>query len=180
MKIALLVAPGTGKTWLAQALQAALRTRGHSAQVLASSERAVTACDYAIADATALVAAVQHDIALQDTSFLPGAVAAQAKFDLTLLMGLDLLQDHSGIQQQVDARLRKVLQAHGLRYSVVYGKGDQRLACALAAIEQWESPSSWDLGEGQPRWQWVCDKCSDAQCEHQLFSALLGKAPQNA
>jgi hypothetical protein len=30
----------------------------------------------------------------------------------------------------------------------------------------------------QSPWQWVCDKCSDAQCEHRTFTALLEAKPQ--
>ena len=180
VKIALLGAPGTGKTWLAQALAAALQSRGHSACVLALSERAHPPCDYAIAEATSLLTAVDGDIALQDTRGYPQAIKQQARYDLRLLTGLDLPRSNTERQRQIDARLREVLQTHGLRYSVVYGAGEQRLACALAAIDQWKNAGSPVSGDGQAHWQWVCDKCSDAQCEHQLFSALLGKAPQNA
>jgi hypothetical protein len=30
----------------------------------------------------------------------------------------------------------------------------------------------------QAPWKWVCDKCSDAQCEHRTFTALLEAKPQ--
>jgi len=177
VKIALLGAPGTGKTWLALALITALRSRGRTAQLLAPGEQDLPHFDDVIADTTGLLAAVERDIEGQDKSLYPGAFAEQAQFDLTLLTGLDLPHAHPERQQQVDARLREALHARGLRYSVVYGVGDQRCASALAAIDQWTNPGSNHFGAGQARWQWVCDKCSDAQCEHQLFTALLDQAP---
>jgi len=173
MKIALLGAPGTGKTWLAQALAGALQSRGNSACVLASSEQAHAPCDYAIADAPPLLAAVDRDIALQDPRGYPHAIEHHAHFDLSLLAGLDLPRSNTARHRHIDARLREILQTHGLRYSVVYGAGEQRLACALAAIDQCKKAGPHVPDEGQARWQWVCDKCSDSQCEHQMFSALL-------
>ena len=180
MRIALLGAPGTGKTWLARSLEVALLSRGHQAQVLAPSDPQLPHLDYVIVDETKLLAAVQDDIALQDKSLYPGAISEHASFDLILLTGLDLPETRTHLHYQVDARLREVLQTHRLRYSVVYGAGDQRTACALVAIDQWVSPGSNQIGAAHPRWQWVCDKCSDAQCEHQLFTSLLGKTPPNA
>ena len=180
MKIALLGAPHTGKTWLAQELVSALQSRGHTARVLSPSESGLPNCDFVIADTTALLAAVHRDMDPQNDSLKRSAIAEQAKFDLTLLTGLDQSPESGERQRQVDARLREVLQAHGLRYSVVYGAGDQRCANALAVIDQWTSPGSNNIGVEHPRWQWVCDKCSDAQCEHQLFTSLLGSAPPKA
>ena len=148
------------------------------------------ACDVLLADTTPLMTAVYSDIVLGDASVYPFALAHQTIYDLTLLTGLDLpwvadgiQRDGPAMQHRVDARLREVLQAHGLRYSVVYGHGSQRSACALAALDQCAQqattgPARPGLGEG--RWQWVCDKCSDAQCEHQLFSRLLATAPPPA
>jgi hypothetical protein len=180
MKIALLGAPGTGKTGLARALVSALQLRGHTARVLGPNEEGLPNCDFVIADTTALLAAVHRDIDPQDDSLKLSAIAEQAQFDLTLLTGLDLSPATTARQRQVDARLREVLQAYGLRYSVLYGAGDQRRTNALAAIDQWTSLGSNHFGVEHQRWQWVCDKCSDAQCEHQLFTSLLGSAPPNA
>ena len=145
------------------------------------------ACDVLLADTTPLMTAVYSDIVLGDASVYPFALAHHTIYDLTLLTGLDLpwvadgiQRDGPAMQRRVDARLREILQAHGLRYSVVYGQGAQRSACALAALDQCAQqaaagPARPGLGEG--RWQWVCDKCSDAQCEHQLFSRLWATAP---
>jgi nicotinamide riboside kinase len=140
-------------------------------------------CDVLLADTTPLMTAIYSDVLFGDESLYPFALAHHAIYDLTLVMGLDLAWVADGIQRdgalvqaQVDARLRQVLQANGLRFSVVYGQNTQRCGCALWAIEQTkasvaqgpDSPS-----EGRARWSWVCEKCSDAQCEHQLFTALI-------
>ena len=175
MNIALLGAPGTGKTWLAQALEGALQSRGNSACVLPSFEQAHAPCDHAIADAPPLLSALDRDIALQDPRGYPQAIEHHAHYDLSLLTGLDLPRSNTARHRHIDARLREILQTHGLRYSVVYGAGEQRLACALAAIDQCNKAGSHVPAEAQPRWQWVCDTCSDAQCEHQMFSALLSQ-----
>ena len=144
------------------------------------------ACDVLLADTTPLMTAVYSDVLLGDPSLYPFALAHYAHYDLTLLMGLDLPWVADGIQRdgplvqaRVDARLRAVLQAHGLRFSVVYGQKAQRCECALMAIDQANAQvlrGPQAVLEGQARWKWVCDKCSDAQCEHQLFTALLSPA----
>jgi nicotinamide riboside kinase len=157
------------------------------AQAQAQRVLQAPACDVLLADTTPLMTAIYSDIVFGDPSLYPFALAHHAVYALTLVTGLDLpwvadgiQRDGSAMQRQVDARLREVLQAHGLRYSVVYGQGAQRSDCALAALDQCaqhaaNGPARPNSGEA--RWQWVCDKCSDAQCEHQLFSRLLGSAP---
>jgi len=120
---------------------------------------------------------------LGDPSLYAFALAHHARYDLTLVMGLDLpwvadgiQRDGALVQAQVDARLRAVLQGHGIRFSVVYRHSLQRCESALQAIEQAKAhvlgspnPSS----QGQTRWKWVCEKCSDAQCERRppIFSS---------
>lgn len=141
------------------------------------------ACNVLLADTTPLMTAVYSDIMLGDRSLYPFALAHHAAYDLTLLMGLDLPWVADGIQRdgalmqaRVDARLREVLQAHDLRFSLVYGRETQRCECALLAIEQARAQMGRGphaSSEGVARWKWICDKCSDAQCEHQLFTALL-------
>jgi hypothetical protein len=173
VKISVLGAPGTGKTWLAQELVSSLRSRGHKTKVLRLSEPDSPDIEIAISDASALSVAVQLNVERKGKSLYDDAVEAQRTFDLTLLTGLDLPQTPTDLQRLIDARLREVLQVHGLRYSVVYGAGDQRLRSALSAIDRYISPGATAPGTEPSRWQWVCDKCSDAQCEHQMFSALL-------
>lgn len=135
---------------------------------------------FVIADTTALMTAIYSDLLFQDTSLYPWALAHQRAFDLTLVMGLDLPWVADGVQRdgpvvraQVDARLRQVLDAHAVTYAVVYGTGHSRTECALQAIAHHRRLSTSSSGSPASNWQWNCEKCSDAGCEHQLFSALL-------
>ena len=140
-------------------------------------------CDVLLADTTPLMTAVYSDVLLGDASLYPFALAHHAVYHLTLVMGLDLpwvadgiQRDGTSMQARVDARLRAVLQAHDLRFGVVYGHAMHRCECALLAIEQASAQvvrGPQRASESQQRWQWMCEKCSDAQCEHQLFTALL-------
>lgn len=112
-------------------------------------------------------------------------LAHQRRYDLTLLLGLDLPMvaltpgDTESAQQQarLDAQLRQTLDTHGVPYAVVYGHGPARTASALQAIEH--HISSHDTANRRrpraagPAWQWCCDSCSDAACEHLLFSELV-------
>ncbi len=210
MKIAILGAECTGKTTLAAQLAAASSLRGQSAhavgevlrewceqhgrtpqaheqvaiaQAQAQREFAAGTCDVLLADTTPLMTAVYSDVLLGDSSLYPFALAHHARYDLTLVMGMDLpwvadgiQRDGALVQAQVDARLRAVLQGHGIRFSVVYGYKAQRCECALRAIDQVSArgvSGPHQATERTQRWQWVCEKCSDAQCEHQLFTALL-------
>jgi len=145
--------------------------------------RQAPACDVLLADSAPLMTAIYSDLVLADRSLYPYALAHHAVYDLTLLTGLDLpwledgvQRDGPHLQRQVDARLREVLQTEGLRFSVVYGQGAQRCNCALTALDQQAQQAACGPARPRPeeaRWQWVCEKCSDAQCEHQLFSRLL-------
>jgi len=214
LKIAILGAECTGKTTLAAQLAATSSLRGQSAQAVgevlrewceqhgrtpqaheqmaiaqaqAQREIEAAACDVLLADTTPLMTAVYSDVLLGDPSLYSFALAHHARYDLTLVMGLDLpwvadgiQRDGALVQAQVDARLRAVLQDHGIRFSVVYGYNEQRGACALMAIDQATARGvrgPQQAPERTQRWQWVCEKCSDAQCEHQLFTALLSPAP---
>ena len=175
MKIALVGAPGTGKTSLAEAIVAALQARSHKAHILTSNDWQLPDYDFAIVDGTPLFAAVQRDVDAHDKSLYPHAITQQARYDIRLLAGLDLPHTNTDRHRAFDARLREVLQTHQLRYSVVYGIGGQRTASALLAIYQWSGLGTAVQAQGPSHWQWVCDKCSDAQCEHQLFTSLLGR-----
>ena len=96
-----------------------------------------------------------------------------SRFDLRLLMGLDLFPEHnSPAHRQADHAMRATLTQHALPFSLVYGTGAARCANALQAIRfHLREPTALDSPQG--RWRWPCEKCSDPQCEHRLFSALL-------
>lgn len=133
-----------------------------------------------ISDTSALMTAVYSDVLFNDASLYPWALAQQRQFELTLVMGLDLpwvgdgiQRDGPNMQAQVDARLRAVLDNHNVVYTMVYGAGPRRLECALQAISHHQSTAQAPEAYTASNWQWSCEKCSDAGCEHQLFSALL-------
>lgn len=131
-----------------------------------------------VSDTAPLMTAVYSDVIFGDTSLYAAAVAQHRSFGLTLVTGLDLAWVGDGIQRdgervrnRVDQRLREVLLQHHIDFSAVYGTGDARTQSAMQAID-------YALGTARPAdarsaWKWNCDKCSDADCEHRMFSALL-------
>ena len=130
-----------------------------------------------LSDTSPLMTAVYSEVVLGDTSLYANAVAQHKAFDFTLLMAPDLpwvadglQRDGEAVRTRVDQCLRRVLQQHGIVYSVVYGTGEARTHSALQAIQHaLGAPSEPE----QRKWQWPCDKCSDPDCEHRLFSALV-------
>jgi hypothetical protein len=106
---------------------------------------------------------------------------------LTLLMGLDLpcTEDQQAAREAADARLRAVLARSGTAYRVVYGQGERRIENALNAIKKvainaygTSARGTFD-SDSSPRSArlraWNCEKCSDPECEHRLFTALTGR-----
>lgn len=129
-----------------------------------------------LCDTSPLMTAIYSDVLFNDNSLYPQALEQQRSFGLTLVTGLDLPWESDGIQRsnvtmraRIDQRLREVLQAHGLPYSSVYGNGEARVNNALQAIHYALSKPRIDTPS---RWKWRCDKCSDPECEHRLFSDL--------
>jgi nicotinamide riboside kinase len=210
MKIAILGAECSGKTTLAKRLVEELTHQGFSACSVdealrewcatqqrtpqASEQREIArlqiervhnapACDYLIADTTALMTAIYSEVLFNDVSLYPLTLKDQQRFDLVCVMGLDLPWVADGIQRdglamqaKVDTQLRHILQSQGIAFSVIYGTGEERLGNALAAIAKATHQPQAPIERDTP-WQWVCDKCSDAQCEHRTFSALLEAKP---
>lgn len=164
MNIAIVGAKGTGKSALAEALARA-------------RDAADVSKKWAIAEAHALTEALTRDLLFQDASFYPHALRQHRQFGLTLLTGLDLpsasLCDGRLQPELFDSRLRQVLNAQGFPYAVVYGAGQNRTDCALQAIAHHTQRVSVRSRMQRSEWHWNCDTCSDADCEHQLFSALL-------
>jgi nicotinamide riboside kinase len=206
MKIALLGAESTGKSTLASELAAQLRQQGKSVAVVPEvlrewvaregreprpeeqlpiaqeQERRVEAAaargTIVIADTTALMVAIYSGMLFEDGELYRFALERQRRYDLTLLLGLDLPWVADGLQrigaqvrEPVDALIRKALADAGLPYRVVYGQGAERVANTLAAIDAASTTSQ--PAAGSARWQWNCDKCSDPQCEHRLFTSKL-------
>jgi nicotinamide riboside kinase len=128
--------------------------------------------DLVIADTTALMIAVYSDLVFDDASLYAEAEQAHRRSDLTLLTALDLpweadmLRDGEHVREPVDAMVRAALQRAGSGYSVVGGSGEARLAAALTMVRRVLHPP--DMVEG-PRWQWVCERCGDVECERHLL-----------
>jgi nicotinamide riboside kinase len=132
--------------------------------------------DVVIADTTALMVAIYGGMLFPDGELYRFALERLRRYELALVTGLDLPWVADGLQRQgpqgreeVDALVRKGLADAGVAYRVVYGRGEDRLANALAAIDA-SAPSS---RRAASTWVWACDKCSDPQCEQRLFSALV-------
>jgi nicotinamide riboside kinase len=224
MKIALLGAESTGKTQLAHAVAAHLRSNGYSAIAvdeylrqwceetgrtpgqseqarIAQTQRerievAATKASCVIADTTPLMTAIYSEFIFQDTRLTADALAYQRGFDLTLLTGLDIPWQADGIQRDgaqvrvpVDTLLRCKLQHAGIAFDVIYGTGDQRTNRALEAIARSFKPpiatnpiapcagiTKENHANDLKRWQGRCEKCSDPDCEHQLFRSLLDQS----
>lgn len=200
MKISILGAPGSGKTQLADELARHFQARAGTvglipdllrqwcehagrmpradelSELAREQDRRLSAADPAsmlIADSTPLLGALCNGL-------LPGerwrhdlASDQPRRYDLTLLTGLDLPPAHgprdsaaSQQQEQADARLRAALRQAGMAYGVVYGSGAQRLRNALRLIV----PQAQDTPPA--RWNGICEKCSDPECEFRLFTGL--------
>jgi nicotinamide riboside kinase len=97
--------------------------------------------DIVLCDTTALMTAVYSAMIFDDPSLLPYAVEQQRRCDLTLLTALDLPWVADGLQRDgpqvrvpVDTRVRAVLAAHRLPWSLVAGQGERRIEAALDAV----------------------------------------------
>ena len=136
--------------------------------------------DVVVADTTALMIAVYSDTVFGDPSLYASAINAHRACDLTLVTALDLPWQADGLQRDgpqvrepVDAMLRAALARAGIGYSVVAGRGPARLAAALKAVRHALAlPSAEDGSAANPRWQWVCERCGDGDCERHLLPRL--------
>jgi nicotinamide riboside kinase len=147
-------------------------------------DEAAASHEIVIADTTALMVAVYSAMLFDDGALYRFALQRQREYDLTLVTGLDLPWVADGLQREgahgrepVDALVRAALARADVSYRVVYGVGEQRLISALAAIRS-AVPRLRDQGASESaatssaKWVWRCDKCSDPDCEHQLFATL--------
>ena len=211
--VALLGAESTGKTELARALVQRLQERGIATTMVGEYLRewceregrtprpdeqrsiaqeqtrridAAAAVGVVVADTTALMTAVYSEQLFGDTSLHADALAAQARYAITLLTALDIpwvadaLRDGDHAREPTDALVRAALTGARLSFAVVHGTGSERLSSA------WNAINSIAASEGRPRargrfdskpaaWTWPCEKCSDPECEHRLFSDLIGR-----
>jgi len=206
MKICLLGAESTGKSELSHALAAHFRAQGRHAVVVeeylrawcdregrtprpeeqlpialeheARVDAAAAQAEIVIADTSALMVAIYSAMLFADGTLYRFALDRQRLYDVTLVAGLDvpwvpdgLQRDGPHVREPVDAQVRTALERGGIAYRVIYGSGDERLTNALVALQQLRHPAS------DKRWTWDCDKCSDPECEHRLFTGLLRGTP---
>ena len=129
LRVAVLGAESTGKSWLTQALAKVLRARGQAVhtvdevlrqwcdregrtpqrheQMAIAQQQALVAQKIAeqateswlLSDTTPLMTAVYSDLLFQDKSLYPMALAHQAIYDITLVTGLDLPWVADGLQR---------------------------------------------------------------------------------
>lgn len=174
------------RTWCEQQGRAPLaheqaeRAQAQS-QTIASAALA-PATQVVLADTTALVIAAYSELYFEDRSLWPGAIEQQRRYGLSLLMGLDLpwvpdglFRDGPAVRAATDAVLRRELQAAGTPFQTLYGPLALRVQQALRAIGSalkrplTPQDAAWEQG----RRPWNCEKCSDPDCEHRLFTQLL-------
>ena len=146
---------------------------------------AAAASGVVVADTTAVMTAVYSELLFDDSSLYADALAAQQRCAVTLLTALDLpwladgmQRDGPHVREPVDAMVRSALAGARLSYAVVHGTGGERLASAWNAIHAVASNEGRARTRGQieskpASWSWPCEKCSDPDCEHRLFSDLL-------
>jgi nicotinamide riboside kinase len=155
--------------------------QSHIAQMQMHAVCAHPSATLLLSDTAPLMTAIYSDLVFGDPSLYADAVDQHRAFGLTLVTGMDLPWQADGIQRdgvamrtRVDQRLREVLLQHGISFATVYGCGEARSQCALQAIRYALGKPPSDTQRS--RWKWPCEKCSDPECEHRLFSALLPKA----
>ena len=155
----------------ARAQTDAIETAAHSAET-----------QVVLADTTELVIAAYSELYFADRSLWPAAIEQQRRYSLTLLMGLDLpwvpdglFRDGPAVRAATDNVLRRELQAAGIPFQTLYGplalRAQQALRAIGTALQRPLTPrdASWEQG----RRPWSCEKCSDPDCEHKLFTQLL-------
>lgn len=150
-------------------------------------EQAVDA-EVLLADTTPFVTAAYSEWLFDDLSLYPEASRSLRRFDIVLLAATDLpwvadglQRDGAGQRASLDACLRAALAQAGIAYQVIYGLGPERLRNAQFALRaSGRLPEGVGLGwapddeaGGLRRWSWTCEKCSDPQCEHRLFTEAL-------
>jgi nicotinamide riboside kinase len=137
--------------------------------------------DLVIADTTAVMTAVYSEKVFGDTGLYAMAELAHARCRLTLLTALDLPWQADGMQRDgpqvrepVDRLVRACLARVGTGFSVIAGAGPRRLENALACVERALNPPVTDPPH---RWQWVCERCGDADCERHVLPRGTEESP---
>jgi hypothetical protein len=171
VNIAILGAPGTGKTQLARELARCLQPPEHPPGT--------------ITDAPPLMAAIHADLLHTNPAGHAAALSQHRIYDLTLLTGLDLAcpaerptPEEPLSREAVDAQLRRALTQGAIAYAVIYGQGPARVQAALQAIASRRDDRIRPGADRLRQWQSACEKCSDPACEHRLFTDRLNIGPR--
>ena len=143
-----------------------------------------------LSDTSALSTAAYSELYFKDTSLWHSALQTQSSYQATLLMGLDLpwvpdglFRESIDFRNRTDALIRRALQSANLPFQTVYGAAGRRLHNALRALSPTltpllgHAPVSTEETHINRRPGWVCESCSDPDCEHRLFTDLLKAAP---
>lgn len=137
--------------------------------------------DIVIADTTALMVAIYSAMLFEDGTLYRFALERQRTYQATLVTGLDLpwvadglQRDGPHVREPVNRLVREGLHQAQVPYQVVYGAGPGRLAGALHALAGLgiQAGPGPDRGRDGRPWAWSCEKCSDPECEHRLFTGL--------
>lgn len=134
---------------LLSSLAARLESSGHASKVSITAATMPAACGYG-----------------QGITFLMGCETVNLEMDAS------------------DAAIRSALAHSGTAHHVLYGDTSEQLSQALELIDSAllltnsRRPESVHNKDGSERaWVWLCDKCSDPQCEHKLLTDLLATRP---
>lgn len=145
-------------------------------------EAAMQDCDWVLADTTPLNTAIYSELLFGDSSLYPMALEFAQRCALHLLCATDLPWVADGLQRDgeaarlaFDTRLRTVLAQQHLAYASILGQGEARTQRALRHLDTALFATSSNAEVTQTPWKWSCERCSDARCEHLLFSALVHK-----
>ena len=115
-----------------------------------------------------------------------GLKADGARFDVVLLLELGHPQQNATLYAADETLRASLLQTH-IPFQVVCGNREERLQQALRAIyfevarhgcgrqPAVQPPAPKQNNPTRSAWVWLCDKCSDPQCEHRLLIDLLAQ-----
>ena len=144
------------------------------------------------------IQALKDQITLVTADGVDALPADLPGFDLVLLAGIETTEQSKPLetpfftpckmaphpvpsQEAIDHSIRTALARTGVAYRVLYGTTGERFAHALQAVESLQPPSKKPGQLANPSalkkqpWVWMCEKCSDPQCEHRLLTALLAQ-----
>ena len=117
----------------------------------------------------------EGDAAAAAAAMMALAIRHKAKFRLTLLLGTN----GSASPGLAESRLRAALHAADVPYQALYGDGAMHARQARKALQATAGrrphapPAPEPAGLPARLRAWSCEKCSDPECEHQLFQRLL-------